>query len=286
MKWLREPLVHFLLIGAALFAAFSFLGKRTGNTPSQIVITPGRIEHLAATYNRVHGRPPMPEELAGLIREYIREEVYYREALALGLDKDDPVIRNRLRLKMEFVSDDIAAQTEPTDAQLQAYLQAHPDAFRIEPRLTFRQIFFEAAHAPAAAALLPQLNKAGADANLAGLGDPFLLEGKFTAVPADEIAKQFGDKFAAQLIVLPTGQWLGPIESGYGEHLVFIADRTTGRLPALAEVRDVVRREWLNARRTEATEKFYQALLKRYKVTIEQPTPVPVEKKSAAEAQR
>ena len=134
---LKEPLVHFLALGAGLFLAFSLMPQRgSGNGLGNIVVSRGQIEHLVDGFTRGWQRPPTQEELAGLVRDYVREEVCCREAMALGLDKDDSVIRRRLRQKVEFVSDDIAAQTEPTDANLNAYLQAHPDPFRLEQRFT------------------------------------------------------------------------------------------------------------------------------------------------------
>ena len=175
---------------------------------------------------------------------------------------------------MEFVSDDIAAQAEPSDADLNAYLRAHPDSFCVEPRFTFRQVYLNPEKrgeklARDAARLLVQLNQAGGTPETSALGDSFLLEHQFAAVPASEVAKQFGERFAAKLLSLTPGQWQGPVESGFGVHLVLVSERSAGRLPALAEVRDAVRREWGNARRLEANEKFYQELQKHYTVTIE-----------------
>jgi hypothetical protein len=287
----REPLLHFLLLGAGLFVAFGLMGKRPSVESGQIVITQGQIEYLAAGYNRVHGRPALPEELEGLIRDYVREEVYCREALALGLDRDDPVIRNRLRLKMEFISDDVAAQAEPTDEQLRSYLKEHPDAFGIEPRFTFSQVYLNPERhrenlAHDAAQLLTRLNQTGDKADVSELGDPFLLEHKFVALAASEVAKQFGEKFAAKLGELPRDQWQGPVQSGYGVHLMFVSETTEGRVPTLEEVRDAVRREWANAPRLAANEKFYQELLKRYTVTIEPPQLTKAGKKLAVEARR
>jgi hypothetical protein len=196
--------------------------------------------------------------------------------MALGLDKDDTIIRRRLRQKMEFISDDIAALPEPTDADLNAYLQAHTDRFRVERTFTFSQVYFDPEKhgenlARDISALLARLNRAGGQAEFSALGDSFLMERSFTAAPASEIAKQFGEKFAAKLGELSPGKWEGPVESGYGAHLVFVSERTEGRVPELAEVRDDVRREWANARRLELNEKFYQELFKRYSVTIESP---------------
>jgi PPIC-type PPIASE domain len=289
-RLLKEPLVHFLLLGAAIFAAYNWLPNRSGAEAGKIVITQGQIEHLATGFAKTWQRPPTVEELAGLVRDHVREEVYYREARALGLDKDDTVIRRRLRQKMEFVSDDIAAQAEPTDDELHAYLQAHPDSFRVEPRFTFRQVYLNPDKRGEnlvrdAAQLLVQLNQAGGKADASALGDSFLLEHQFAAVPASEVAKQFGEKFAAKLPGLTSGQWQGPVESGYGVHLVLVSERTAGRLPALAEVRDAVRLEWGNARRLEANENFYQELQKRYTVTIEGLEPA-AEPKKLAEARQ
>jgi hypothetical protein len=287
---IREPLVHFLLLGAALFAVFGVVGTRAGREPGEIVVTQGQIEHLAAGFVKVWQRPPSSEELARLIGDYIRGEVYYREALALGLDRDDAVIRNRLRQKLEFLSEDVAALAEPTDEQLRAYLQEHPEAFRVERQFTFTQIYVSPDRrdnlARDTAQLLAQLHQADAKSDVSALGDPFLLDRKFTAVPASEVTKLFGEKFATRLTELPTGVWQGPVESGYGVHLVFVNERTEGRLPALEEVRDAVRREWSNVQRLETHEKFYQELLKRYTVTIERPQPAEAEKKLAVEARR
>jgi len=275
--FVREPLVHFLLLGAVLFIAYSLVSKPgSSDGPGKITVTHGQIENLVSGFAKAWQRPPTSEELAGLVRDLVREEVYCREAMALGLDKDDTVIRRRLRQKMEFISDDIAAMPEPTDADLNAYLHAHTDQFRAEQRFTFSQVYLDPEKhgenlARDISALLARLNRAGRQAEVSALGDSFLLERGFTAAPASEVAKQFGEKFAAKLGELSPGKWEGPVESGYGAHLVLVSERTEGRVPELAEVRDDVRREWVNAQRLELNEKFYQELLKRYSVTIESP---------------
>jgi hypothetical protein len=279
----REPLVHFLLLGAAIFVAYSLVSKRTSGEPGKIVVTQGQIASMWEGFTRTWQRPPTRQELEGLIRDRVREEVYYREALALGLDKDDLIIRRRLRQKMEFVTDDVVALAQPTDDELRAYLQAHPDLFRVEQKFTFRQVYLNPEKhgenlARHTAQLLAKLNQAGGKTNLAPLGDPFLLEHEFENASAREVRNTFGEKFAAALGNLSPGQWQGPVESGYGVHVVFLAERTEGPLPPLEDVRDAVRREWDNARRLEANEKFYQELLKRYTVTIENPEPVEAKK--------
>ena len=287
-RLLKEPLLHFLVLGAAIFAVYHWLPKRTNSEPGNIVITQGEIEYLATVFARSWQRPPTEEELAGLVRDRVREEVYCREAMALGLDSDDVVIRRRLRQKMEFVSDDIAAQAEPSDADLDAYLQAHPESFRLEQRFTFGQVYLNPEKhgenlARDAAQLLAQLNQAGKKVDVSAVGDPSLLESTFKSASASEIAGQFGEKFAAKVDELSPGRWQGPVESGYGLHLVFVEERIKGRVPELAEVRDTLRHEWANARRLESNDKFYQGLLKRYTVTIEQPSTA--EKKKVARAE-
>jgi hypothetical protein len=260
--------------------------KAGGGEARKIVISQGQLAALVDGFARTRQRPPTREELEGLIRASVREEVYCREAVALGLDKDDLIIRRRLAQKMEFLSEDIAAQAKPTDADLNAYLQSHPDKFRIEAQFTFRQLYLNpekhgANLAGDAARLLAKLNQPGGDARFAEMGDPLMLDNAFTAAPTGEIARQFGGEFAAKLAGLKPGRWQGPVQSGFGVHLVFVRERTEGRMPALAEARDAVIREWEDARRQEANEQLYQGLLKHYTVIIE-PPPTDVAKKPVA----
>ena len=141
MKLLREPLVHFLLLGAVLFGVFALLGDRGSERAGHIVVTPGHLEHLLVSFTRTWQRPPTAQELAGLIDDYIREEVLYREAVAMGLDRDDTIVRRRLRQKLEFLTEETAAMAAPSDEELQTFLQQHLDAFRVEPRLAFRHVY-------------------------------------------------------------------------------------------------------------------------------------------------
>ena len=275
MKLLREPLVHFLILGAMLFGVFALLGERSSARTGQIVVTPGHIEHLTVSFTRTWQRPPTAPELAGLIEDYIREEVLYREAVAMGLDRDDTIVRRRLRQKLEFLTEETAETAPPSDAELQTFLQQHADAFRVEPRLAFQHVYLSRdrrgdAIDTEARELLAQLTT-GAATDTAALGDPFLLPHAFVLLSRNEITRLFGDAFATRLQHLEPGRWLGPIESAYGLHLVFIHERTDGRLPALDEVRQAVQREWLAARRKALNEQFYQHLRARYTVVVEQP---------------
>lgn len=290
-RLLQEPLMHFLVLGALLFAGYGLLNRGGEPVAGQIVVTQGKIEHMRAAFSRVWQRPPSPAELDGLIQDYIREEVYYREAMGLSLDRDDTVIRRRLRQKMEFVANDLAAQAEPSEGEHGAFLANHPELFRIEPRFTFRQVFLNAdrrdgALKQDAARLLAELNQRGAKADFRNMGDATLLSPQLTGVRASEVTRLFGEEFTAQLAQLPTGRWHGPVTSAYGVHLVYVEDRKPARTPELAEVREQVAREWADARRRESNEQFYRNLLKRYAITIDQPPSAAQTNILAAEGRR
>jgi PPIC-type PPIASE domain len=275
----REPLLHFLLLGAVIFVVWGFRSRDDATRPGAIVVTEARIASLATAFDRVWQRPPTTTELDGLIRDYVREEVMGREAMALGLGRDDTIIRRRLRQKLEFVTEDVAALAEPTEEQLRTYLAEYPDTFRAQARFTFSQVHLDPARRGAnlardVARLLAGLEQAGLRADVSALGDSRMLDHQFVGLPTGDVDRQFGEGFAAKLAALAVGRWHGPIESGYGVHLVLVRERTEGRAPTLEDVRDAVRRAWMNARRQEANENFYQALLRRYTVTVERPPAV------------
>jgi len=258
-RWLREPLVHFLALGALLFLAFHWWGAGAGT--QRIVVTPGQVESFAAAFQRTWLRPPTAEELKGLVDDHVRMEIAVREALALGLERDDIVIRRRLRQKFEFLAESQIDATRPTDADLQSWLESHAEQFRTEPELAFRQVYFKSIDAARAALA------AGGDP--ATRGDRLMLPDEVVLAPRSDIARQFGREFAEQLGDLPTERWAGPVRSGFGAHLVYVRERKAGRLPALEEVRPLVEREFLAARRKQRLDAIYAQLLERYQVVIE-----------------
>ncbi len=276
MRVLREPLVHFLVLGLGLFLLFGIVGDSDDAPTGRIVVSTARVAQLTEIFTRTWQRPPTEQELEGLIEDHIREEVYYREALAMGLDRDDTIVRRRLRQKLEFFTDDLVAAVDPTEEQLEAYLSEHADAFRVPAELSFRQIYFNRDRrgiqaTPDAEALLARLNGAGTEVDTAGFGDSLMLPGDYERISEVDVDRGFGNGFAAALADLPLGRWSGPVESGYGLHLVLIRERQPGSFPALAEVREAVEREWRNARRNEAGEFFYRSLRERYVVSVERP---------------
>ena len=278
-KILRDPLFHFVLIGIAFFALFEWVGDG-GETQfdqvEEIVVTEGRIRALSETFSKVWQRPPTEQELNGLIEDHIREEILYREALAMGLDRDDTIVRRRMRQKIEFLSEDIASLDEPSDADLQAFLGAQPERFREEIRFTFRQVYVsveegEAAAEAKALSLLAELREHEDDAS--EVGDRLMVQHRFENEPEREVARALGGEFLEALTNCSTGNWQGPIASAYGLHLVHISERIDSRVPELTEVREVVAREWSAAERKKVNEAFYEMLSERYTVTIVWPAP-------------
>ena len=261
-RLLREPLVHFAVLGALIFAAF---GNSTTADERRIVIDAARVQRISGQYAQNFRRAPGADELDALIRDDVTEEVYYREALRLGLDRDDEVVRRRMRVKMEafgVTAEDIAV---PDDATLQRWLAAHPDQFAGEATYAFDQRYLGADAAGAVAAL----NELRGGRDFAGAAIP--LPAQFEAIGAGEAAELFGDDFAAELNRLPLGEWSGPIGSGLGQHLVRVQKRESAAPLSLATIRQRVENDWRAAMARARTERAYRALLKRYDVVIERP---------------
>jgi hypothetical protein len=275
-KLLREPLLHFLLIGIGLFALNDVLSGGDTGAPRDIVVTEARVDALAESFATVWMRPPAPEEIKGLVDDYIAEEIYYREAIAIGLDQDDTVIRRRLRQKMEFISADIAAAAEPTDAELQAYLAAHPEKFLEPAELSFVQVYFSTEKRGdqarrSAEQLLAELQAGRGPAMVAEAGDPTLLPGDLRSASPQVIGNTFGSDFAAQILEAPVGQWTGPLQSSFGLHLVRVDDRKADAMPAFEQIRPLVLREWQSEQRTQSSKAFLDSLRAKYDIRIEGP---------------
>jgi hypothetical protein len=272
IKVLKEPLLHFLMIGAGLFLLYGVMQGPAVAAPDRIVVTEGRIEQLVANFTRTWMRPPNEVGLADLIDGYIRDELYYREAVALGLDNDDPVIRRRLRQKLGLLFDDMSAQIEPTDAELADYLQSNLEAFRLEPEVSFRQIYFnpDRRNDPEKDALAArQALRAGAPVD--GFGDPAIGKESFSLATQTELYAQFGTRFAQLVLKQDPGGWSEPLPSALGIHLVQVSERKEARDPELAEVRKAVELEWLAQKRRDVEDATYRQLLEGYELIIEEP---------------
>jgi len=276
-RLLREPLLHFLLIGAGLFVLFAVVGRDDDGPVDTIVIAANDIERLQVLFQRTRQRPPSPVELDGLIEAQVRETVLYREAVAMGLDKDDTIVRRRMAQKLEFLTQDLAALAEPDDAELAAFLADNAERFAEPARLSFSQIYFStdrrgaAAEADAERVRAELLGDPGT-ADTAGYGDRLALPARHDDLSPQQVARLFGRQFAEALFALPAGSWQGPVTSGYGVHLAFVHNSVPGRLPPLAAVRERVRQELLAVRQREANEALYQQLRQRYDIVVERPT--------------
>lgn len=276
MKLLKEPLLHFLVLGALIFILARHFGAEAADRvpEDQLITVPaGKIEQLSAIFAKTWQRPPTRDELQGLIDDHVLEEAYVREALNMGLEKDDTIIRRRLRQKLEFLTGDMMALTEPSDADLQGYLEENPEVFREEPRVDLQQIYFN-----------PEKLGDDPDAEMEEVlgklrdgqtveGHPTLLPGSRPDAPLRSIEATFGTDFAARIATLPVGEWQGPLRSGFGLHFILLENRTPGRLPELDEIRATVQREWAHARKQRMTREFNEKLLGRYQIEIEWPQP-------------
>jgi hypothetical protein len=266
----REPLVHFLLIGALLFATFALRQEGNSDSPNRILVNAGLVNQFSAQFKRTWLRPPTDTELTGLIEGYVRDEVYYREARAMGLDQDDAMVRQRMRLKLEFLLEDLAAEEAPGDEQLTGFMQRHADRFLEEPRLSFTQVYLNPdKHQDLVADAMRVLARLREGAPPETQGDRSLVEQEYALAPQREITRVFGDSFAQQLIVLEPGGWSGPFYSAYGGHLVRVSAKQAGRFPDLAEIRDQVEREYMVERRQELKDITYRKLREGYEIIIE-----------------
>jgi len=276
-KFLRDPLLHFLILGAGLFLVYFVVNGRAGVPLERIVVDENQALRLAEQFQRTWMRPPTWQELEGLTEDFVREEILYREAQALGLDQNDLVIRRRLRQKMEFLSTDLIEQQAPTDAELQAFLDANKGRFRKPDRFSFQQVYLNPYRSAgdvkgAAARLLVRLNaEPDLEVDPKLIGDATMLPATLNAATPREVANVFGRGFAEAIENAPTDRWSGPFESSYGLHLVRMTAREAGSLPALEEVRSIVEREWFAERRRATNDNFYQALRQRYDVEIRLP---------------
>ena len=272
-RLLKEPLVHFLALALVVFAVYGVINTSEAEKPDRIVVTGPKIEQIAGLFAKAWQRPPTVAELKDLIDDYVKEEILVREALALRLDKDDTVIRRRLRLKMEFLSDAENEALLPTNSELAAYLKANPAKFEIDPMIAFRQIYLNPERRGGrldqdAASILEVLHS-GERPDPSALGDSTLLPSELSITTKSSIGQIFGREFAEALRNATPGQWSVPIKSAFGFHIVRISEYKNGRTPALDEVRDAVVREWTNEKRKARQDARFNELLKRYQVVIE-----------------
>ena len=275
-RLLREPLVHFLLLGALLFAIFHFTqAGRTASAPSrEIRLTLDEVAQLALLYQSQWRHPPTPQDLQRMVENKIQQEILYREALAMGLDKDDEIVKRRLAQKMQFLAEDVVAAREPTSAELKSWFEKHSTMFAQPPRLSFRHLYFSPDRRGAraredAAKALAKVAGQPEDAKSAGpLADPFMFQDYYRDRAPDYLGKEFGPQFAVAVAKLEPGSWRGPIESGFGWHLVYVDTLIPGRVPAFEEIEPDVKTAWLGEQKAIAWEKAYKEMRAKYTVLL------------------
>jgi parvulin-like peptidyl-prolyl isomerase len=279
-RLLREPLLHFLLIGALLFGLYGLAppGHLTAAAPSkEIRLSQGEINQLTQLFQSQWRRAPTPQELQRLVEAKVEQEILYREALAMGLDKNDEIVMRRMAQKMQFLAEDVAAAREPTTAELKGWFETNSARFAQPPRLSLRHLYFSPDRRGARARVDAQqalaqlagqpLDTKGASA----LADPFMFQDYYRDRSPEFLGKEFGASFALAVAKLPPGSWQGPIESGYGWHLVFVDTVVPGRVPAFEEIEADVRAAWLREQKALAWAKSYKTMRASYTVLLPGP---------------
>jgi hypothetical protein len=276
---IKDPLLHFLVLGAGLFFMYSAMDKSDEAATQRIVVDHNQALRFAEQFRRTWMRPPTHQELENMAQEFVKEEILYREALALGLDQDDLVIRRRLRQKMEFISSDLVEPRIPSETELQAYFDANREKYRLPDRYSLQHVYLDPNKTTSdvsgtAEELLRRLNRnPDLYPDPTSVGDFTLLPYQVDALTVHEVANIFGQAFANGITDAPVGQWSGPYASSFGLHLVRILNRETVQIPAMAGIRRVIEREWTTEHRNAANDAYYQKVRSRYDVEIRLPEP-------------
>jgi peptidyl-prolyl cis-trans isomerase C len=278
-RWSREPLLHFLLLGVVLFGVYSYTQRGRGGVESskQISLSLDDLRTMEIFFESQWHRQPTPAEFQAMVEDKVREEVLYREGLAMGLDKDDEIVKRRMAQKMQFLAEDVAAAHEPTTAELKAWFDKNSSRFALPSRYSFRHLYFspdkrgKAAQEDAAKALAKIVGQPEDSKLAAASGDSFMFQDYYGDRTPEAIAKEFGPQFAVALEKLKPGFWQGPVESGYGWHLVYVDTVIPGRIPSFEEMESDVKTAWLAEQKATAWQKAYKEMRVKYTVMLPAP---------------
>ncbi|MEW6993450.1 peptidyl-prolyl cis-trans isomerase [Colwelliaceae bacterium MEBiC 14330] len=272
-KIFKEPLIHFFLIGCAIYGVYLWLTNQNQDT-SPIIVNEGKVKQLVTMHKKIWQREPNNKELDNLIQEYLLEEIAYREGIALGLDLNDIVIKRRVRQKLDFIAEESLPRPSPTDQILKDYMNQHPEKFRQDDLYTFRHIFFDKARhddvVNQANQLLIKLRKTP-NIDTTNLGAGYFFKRYYQSITIDKLDNVFGKKFSQMLVSTSAQNWHGPLQTDFGSHLVYIEKIDRATKPKLVDMRVNVLREWEHDLRKQATSSFYQKLLAKYEVIIQRP---------------
>jgi hypothetical protein len=284
----KEPLIQFLLIGACIYGAYSLYGASDEDAGDRtILVDTARIEGFISGWQSRFNRPPTEQELDGMISQFVREDIFYREAVAMGLDEDDAITRRRMAQKLEFLTKDIARLKEPVEGELEQYFEDNKALYRMPDLITFSHVFLdpdvrEEKTLDDAAALLVELQAAGEpDAEMLNAGDRFMLQSYYPAKSELDIRRQLGSGFSESVMQLEPGQWHGPVLSGYGTHLVYVYALEIAPSPVFEDVREDVFENWQTAQQEAFNEQYFESLKNRYEIVIEEPRSVSDESRRA-----
>ena len=284
-KWLKEPLFHFLLIGMGIFLLYGLIANVPVDEKNSINVSVSHANRMVSLWEKRWQRPPTQEEFNGLVKQYINEEVLYREALAMGLDKNDPVVRRRMAQKVKFISENIITIDTPSDDVLQSYLDTHPSKYQLAGEITFRHIYFNPAKHDVsmedeAKQLLTKLLDVNSGIDVNNVGDSFLHGTIFTNLKEFELNRLLGKEFTQELFKQAVGKWAGPLTSGYGLHLIYIESKIATQTASLVMAKQSVLKDWMNDERKKANEAFVLNLREQYKVNIAKPSSTLLPQKS------
>jgi hypothetical protein len=285
-RLLREPLLHFLLIGLVIFSVYAYTNRGRGGieSPTQIVLSLDELATMEAYFESQWHRQPTAQEFQAMVEDKVKEEVLYREGLVMGLDKDDTIVKRRMAQKVQFLAEDVATAHEPSSAELKAWFEKNTDKFALPSRYSFRHIYFSPdkrgrnAHDDAAQTLARIAGQPEDSALITQVADRFMFQDYYGDRTPSAIAKEFGPQFAVALEKLKPGAWQGPVESGFGWHLVFVDTVIPGRIPAFEEIESDVKTAWLGEQKAQAREKAYKSLRSKYTVLL----PAPPDKQTAS----
>jgi hypothetical protein len=275
-RLLTEPLVQFLVIGACIYGAYALFGAPEENfRDTTIIVDSNRINAMISQWERRWNRLPTREEIDGLIQTYIREDVLYRQAVAMGLNEDDPITRRRMAQKLQFLTSDLSMMQQPLEGELEKYFSEKAGSYRGEDMISFTQVFInpdkrEDATLSDAAEILAQLKAAGEpDAETFQAGDRLILQNNFSSATELEIRRQLGSGFAEVVMTLEPGQWHGPVLSGYGVHLVYVYEFVKAPPAVFENVQARVLEDWHEEKREQFNADFLESLKSRYQIVIE-----------------
>ena len=273
----KEPLIQFLIIGAAIYGAYAVFGTPEEDYRDNIILVDSnRINAMISEWESRWQRPPTRQEIDGLIEQYIKEDVLYRQAVSMGLSEDDPITRRRMAQKLEFLTSDLAQMQEPGEGELEAFFEENEETYRDPDRISFSQIFIDPdargdATLDDADEILAQLKAQGEPGEEAlDMGDRFMLQNYFASATELDVRRQLGSGFSEAVMKLEPGQWHGPVLSGYGVHLVYVFAFQAAPAPQFEAVRERVLEDWHTVKREEFNQQFLESLKERFEIIVDE----------------